>query len=121
MMNHSSDRSNCDFLILGSGVAGLFSALKAARYGRVLIVTKKAAEECNTRYAQGGIACVTDKQDSFESHIQDTLTAGAGLCHPDVVRQIVTAGPERIRELIGYGIHFTRHGEISADGPDPEG
>ena len=119
-MNHSSERSTCDFLILGSGVAGLFSALKAARYGRVLIVTKKGAEECNTRYAQGGIACVTDKDDSFESHLRDTLTAGAGLCHPEVVRQIVTAGPARLRELIDYGAHFTRHREIAADGPDPE-
>ena len=64
------------------------SALEAAKYGKVLIVTKVAAEECNTRYAQGGIACVIDSDDTFEAHVKDTLMAGAGLCKPDVVREI---------------------------------
>ena len=75
-----------DFLVLGSGVAGLFFALRVADRGRVAIVTKKNRAESNTNYAQGGIASVTSKEDSFELHVQDTLKAGAGLCHEAVVR-----------------------------------
>jgi L-aspartate oxidase len=80
-----------DYLVLGSGLAGLFFALKVAPRGRVAIVTKKDRAESNTNYAQGGIASVTSKEDSFESHVRDTLTAGAGLCKQDVVRTIVEA------------------------------
>lgn len=95
-----------DFLVIGSGLAGLSFALKAARHGTVAIVTKRASSESNTRYAQGGIACVTGADDSFELHIQDTLEAGAGLCDEAVVRTIVTDAPARIRELIEFGVHF---------------
>ena len=98
-----------DFLVLGSGIAGLSFALKVADTGRVAIVTKMGPEESSTKYAQGGIASVTDfKTDSFEDHIQDTLVAGAGLCDDKVVRMVVQSGPDRIKELIDYGVEFTR-------------
>ncbi|MFQ3670878.1 MAG: L-aspartate oxidase [Verrucomicrobiia bacterium] len=100
-------RRDYDFLVLGSGLAGLSFALKAAAHGKVAVLTKKHRAESNTNYAQGGIACVTSKEDSFELHVRDTLDAGAGLCHEDVVRGIVAEGPERIRELIDLGIRFT--------------
>lgn len=106
------DRVECDYLIIGSGLAGMTAALQAAKYGKVVVVTKSAAEECNTRYAQGGIACVVDESDTFDAHIADTLKAGAGLCHPDVVRDIVMAGPARVRDLEEYGLKFTRRGEV---------
>ncbi len=96
-----------DFLVLGSGIAGLSFALKAAEQGRVAIVTKKSSADSNTNYAQGGIAAVTSKEDSFEMHVRDTLEAGAGLCHEDVVRTIVEEGPARIAELIEFGMRFT--------------
>ena len=96
-----------DTLVLGSGIAGLFFALKAARHGRVAIVTKKSSAESNTNYAQGGIASVTSKEDSFELHVRDTLTAGAGLCKEDAVRTIVEEGPARIAELMELGMRFS--------------
>jgi len=102
-----------DFLILGSGIAGLTFALKVAPRGRVAIVTKKDRAESNTNYAQGGIASVTSKEDSFESHVRDTLTAGAGLCRENVVRAIVEEGPARIQELIELGMKFSER-EIPA-------
>ena len=102
-----------DFLVLGSGIAGLFFALKVAPHGRVAIVTKKDRAESNTNYAQGGIAAVTSKEDSFELHVRDTLEAGAGLCKEDVVRTIVEEGPARIAELIELGMQFTER-EIPA-------
>ena len=95
-----------DFIVIGSGIAGLSFALKAARLGRVALVTKRARAESNTAWAQGGIACVTSTEDSVELHVRDTLDAGAGLCDERVVRQIVTDGPPRIRELIDLGVHF---------------
>src|SRR5512138_3346758 len=95
-----------DFLVLGSGVAGLFYALKVAERGRVAIITKKDRAESNTNYAQGGIAAVTSKEDSFELHVRDTLQAGAGLCNEQVVRTIVQEGPSRIAELIELGMQF---------------
>jgi L-aspartate oxidase len=97
-----------DFLVIGSGIAGLTFALKAAKCGTVAIVTKKEAEESATRYAQGGIASVFAKDDSFEAHIEDTLTAGAGLCKAEVVELMVKHGPESIEELIRLGTEFTR-------------
>ena len=97
-----------DFLIIGSGIAGLMYALKVAESGTVAIVTKKQAVDSNTNLAQGGIASVFDQQDSFDLHIQDTLEAGDGLCNPDVVHQVVTGGPERIRELMKIGVQFNR-------------
>jgi L-aspartate oxidase len=104
-----------DFLILGSGIAGLSLALKLAARGRVAIVTKKDRAESNTNYAQGGIASVTSKTDSFESHVNDTLTAGAGLCKESVVRTIVEEGPGCITELIALGMKFS---EVNAPGED---
>ncbi|HSI12546.1 MAG TPA: L-aspartate oxidase [Chthoniobacter sp.] len=95
-----------DFIIIGSGIAGLSFALQAAAHGRVAIVTKRARAESNTAWAQGGIASVTSTEDSFELHVQDTLEAGAGLCDEKVVRTIVMDGPARIRELIDFGVHF---------------
>ncbi len=96
-----------DFLVLGSGIAGLLAAHKLSRFGTVNLVTKKAAAESNTNYAQGGIASVTSPLDSFESHVQDTLRAGAGLCDEEAVRGIVREGPERVRELIQLGVKFS--------------
>jgi L-aspartate oxidase len=105
-----------DFLILGSGIAGLSFALKVAPRGRVAIVTKKDRAESNTNYAQGGIASVTSKEDSFESHVRDTLAAGAGLCKESVVRTIVEEGPARIQELIELGMKFSERDAPSEDG-----
>src|SRR5579862_2377177 len=96
-----------DFLVLGSGIAGLSFALKVAPYGRVAIITKKNRAESNTNYAQGGIAAVTSKEDSVEMHVRDTLEAGAGLCKESVVRTIVQEGPARIAELIDLGMKFS--------------
>src|SRR6478672_12951610 len=96
-----------DFLVLGSGIAGLTFALKVAPHGRVAIVTKKNRAESNTNYAQGGIAAVTSKEDSVELHVRDTLEAGAGLCKEKVVRTIIEEGPARIAELIQLGMHFS--------------
>ncbi len=105
-----------DYLILGSGIAGLSFALKVAPRGRVAIVTKKDRAESNTNYAQGGIAAVTSKEDSFDLHVRDTLTAGAGLCKESVVRTIVEEGPARIQELIELGMKFSERDAPSEDG-----
>ena len=95
-----------DFVIIGSGIAGLSFALKAADHGSVAIVTKRARGDSNTAWAQGGIASVTSTEDSFALHVKDTLEAGAGLCDEQVVRTIVADGPARIRELIEFGVEF---------------
>src|SRR5580698_5618676 len=110
-----------DFLVLGSGIAGLSFALKVAPHGSVAIVTKKDRAESNTNYAQGGIAAVTGKEDSFELHVRDTLESGAGLCKENVVRTIVEEGPARIAELIELGMKFSEreipksHGQHELD------
>lgn len=96
-----------DVIVLGSGIAGLSFALKAATRFKVAIITKKDRAESNTNYAQGGIAAVTSKEDTFELHVQDTLEAGAGLCKESVVRSIVQDGPARIQELIQLGMQFS--------------
>ena len=96
-----------DYLVLGSGIAGIFFALKAAKNGSVAVITKKERAESNTNQAQGGIAAVTSEEDSFEMHIQDTLSAGAGLCDEQVVRTIVSEGLDRIADLIAYGTQFS--------------
>lgn len=96
-----------DFLIIGSGIAGLSFALKVAPLGTVAIVTKKNKLESSTNYAQGGIAAVMSSEDSFEEHIKDTLIAGDGLCHKEVVKMVVEEGPARIEELINWGVPFT--------------
>jgi L-aspartate oxidase len=96
-----------DFLVIGSGLAGLTFALRAARRGSVRIVSKERLPESATAYAQGGIASVWSPEDSIEAHVEDTLGAGAGLCHADVVEQVVREGPECIRELIALGTSFS--------------
>jgi L-aspartate oxidase len=96
-----------DFIVLGSGIAGLSFALKVAPRGRVAIITKKHRAESNTNYAQGGIAAVTSKEDSVEMHVRDTLVAGAGLCKEGVVRTIIQEGPARVQELIDLGMKFS--------------
>lgn len=104
-----------DFLIVGSGVAGLSFALKAANLGQVLIITKQEPTESSTQYAQGGIASVFSKEDSYELHIKDTLAAGAGLCKEEAVRVLVESGPACIRELITWGARFTLRDEENFD------
>jgi L-aspartate oxidase len=109
-MNYSM---KTDVLIIGSGIAGLFTALKIAPYADVILVTKKDRNESNTNYAQGGIASVIAHQDSFEKHIQDTLIAGAGLCNRKMVKIMVEEGPERIKDLIEIGTNFSKkEGEL---------
>lgn len=103
-----------DVLIIGSGIAGLSLALKAGKLGTVAIITKKEQAESNTNYAQGGLAAVMSLDDSFELHIEDTLKAGAGLCQRDAVELLVHNGPERVRELIEWGVEFT-HQQNSLD------
>ncbi len=102
-----SPEYNFDFLVIGSGIAGLTFALKVAKRGSVAIITKKDRAETNTNYAQGGIAAVTGSDDSFDLHVRDTLQAGAGLCKEDVVRTIVSQGPALVRELIELGVRFS--------------
>src|SRR5215203_3561743 len=101
-----------DFLVVGSGIAGLTYALKVAQYypdKKVLVMTKAAADETNTKYAQGGVAVVNDlENDSFEKHIEDTLIAGDGLCNENVVGIVVTEGPARVQEIIDWGANFDR-------------
>lgn len=96
-----------DYFIIGSGIAGLMSALHLAGRGRVLVTTKKESAESNTNYAQGGIACVMKPGDSFDRHVTDTRDAGAGLCDESIVRQVVEEGPDRILELEQIGMEFS--------------
>ena len=98
--------SEFDFVVIGSGVAGLSLSLKLAEHGSVAIVTKRKAADSNTAWAQGGVACVMSAEDSFDLHIKDTLIAGAGLCDQEAVRTIITEGPCAVRELMRIGVHF---------------
>jgi L-aspartate oxidase len=98
-----------DFLVIGSGIAGLSFALQAAAHGTVAVVTKREITESATNYAQGGIATVSSKEDTFDAHVQDTLVAGAGICHEDVVRMVVEEGPKVIENLIEWGVQFTKN------------
>ncbi|HJU12306.1 MAG TPA: FAD-binding protein, partial [Candidatus Binataceae bacterium] len=104
-----------DFLVIGGGIAGLLFAIKASSFGTVTVLTKAASNEANTAYAQGGIASVWSVDDSFESHVDDTLRAGDGLCSREAVETIVRDGPEAVRELITLGTRFSR---IDAGGED---
>jgi L-aspartate oxidase len=102
-----------DFLVIGSGIAGLFTALELSKIGRVEVVTKENIAESSSHYAQGGIAAVTSVYDSFELHIKDTLKAGAGLCRRSAVEVMVKEGPERIKDLLKIGCSFDReNGEL---------
>ncbi len=101
-------RYEVDFLVIGSGIAGLSFALKVAPYGKVCILSKGEASEGSTRYAQGGIAAVMYDSDSFDKHIQDTLVAGDGICDRDVVEMTIREAPDRIRELVRYGVNFDK-------------
>src|SRR5256714_7783544 len=101
-------RHQSDFLVLGSGIAGLSFALQAARHGSVTVLAKRGRSESNTAHAQGGIAAVLAPQDSLDQHVQDTLIAGAGVCGEGAVRAAVGEGPARVRELIELGAEFTR-------------
>jgi len=101
-----------DILIIGGGVSGLSSAIHLANLcpdEKIILITKENLTECNTFYAQGGVACVWNRNDSFEKHIKDTLIAGDGLCDEEIVRAIITKTPERIKELIDLGVEFTRN------------
>ena len=103
-----------DYIIVGSGIAGLYSALLARENGSVLILTKGSIEECNTKHAQGGIAAAVGKHDSPQLHFQDTIAAGAGLCDTETVRTLVEEAPDRISDLIKLGVPFdTLDGEIA--------
>lgn len=110
-------RIQCDYLVIGSGIAGLSFALEAAQDADVIVVTKRELLDSATRYAQGGIAAVLDPNDSFEDHVSDTLVAGRGLSREDVADLVVRDGPKRIAELIGLGAEFTMVGLPDVDGP----
>jgi len=105
-------KKRTDFLVIGSGIAGLTFALKASQHGKVTVVTKANLEDSNTRYAQGGIAAVFSEPDNFEKHIKDTLVAGDGFCNEEVVRMVVQEAPERIKDLIELGVSF----DVKEDG-----
>ena len=111
-------RVDTDFLIIGSGVAGLTLALELSEHGTVTCVTKRSREDSATNYAQGGIAAVLDPTDSFDAHVADTLTTGGGLSHRDVVEMVIADGPARIRELMEIGAKFSR--TLDADGNETE-
>src|ERR1700687_2438827 len=111
MMN----KPDSDFLVIGGGIAGMLFAIKAAEIGTVTVLTTAASDEAKTASARGGIASVWSVDDSFESHVEDTLRAGAGLCNRCAVESIVRDGPEVVRELIAFGTHFTRVEEGGED------
>lgn len=104
-----------DFLVLGSGIAGLTFALKASKSGKVTIITKASLGETNTKYAQGGIAAVFREPDNFEKHVQDTLIAGDGCCIEEVVRMVVREAPDRIKDLIELGVEFDKKNDGTYD------
>lgn len=108
-------KKRTDFLVLGSGIAGLSFALKASKYGKVAVVTKANLNDTNTRYAQGGIAAVFSEPDNFEKHIHDTLIAGAGCCDEAVVRMVVKEAPDRIKDLIDLGVSFDKREDGTYD------
>ena len=103
-----------DVLVIGGGSAGLRAGIEAAQFGQTLVVSKVQLDESNSAYAQGGIAAVLDKADSLESHVSDTLVAGAGLCDEPVVREVVREAPQHIEELLRWGAEFDRQGDSLA-------
>lgn len=107
--------NHCDVLIIGSGTAGLALALKMSTHGKVIILSKESATGTNSAMAQGGISAVMSEEDSYESHVQDTLVAGAGLCKETVVRDYVEQAPDRIHELVNWGVHFDVRKKVSEE------
>jgi L-aspartate oxidase len=106
--------NNYDFIIIGSGIAGLYTALLASEHGSVLVITKGSIEDCNTKHAQGGIAAPIGLNDSWELHYKDTMKAGAGLCDPEAVRLLAVEAPDRISDLVRLGVPFdTVNGTIA--------
>ena len=105
-------RLNFDFIVIGSGIAGLTSAIKLSNLGTVALLTKRVTDDTNTVRAQGGIACVIDDKDSYLDHVEDTLYAGAGICKKEIVEKIIKNGPDACNELVSYGAHFTTRGEM---------
>src|SRR5262245_65792380 len=105
-----------DYIIIGSGIAGLFTALLASRHGKVIVLTKAALEESNTRYAQGGIAAAISPADSPQLHYEDTIAAGAGLCDESAVEVLTREAPDRIRDLLALNVPFDRNGNELALG-----
>jgi len=99
-------RAACDYLVIGSGIAGLSFALEAANHGDVIVATKRSADDSSTKWAQGGIAAVLSENDTFDAHIRDTMVAGAGLCHARVVELCVREGPARVKMLQDLGCRF---------------
>ncbi len=107
-------QTDYDFIVIGSGIAGLNIALLAQEHGSVLILTKGKIDDCNTRYAQGGIAAAIGPGDSTKLHFQDTLAAGVGLCDPEAVEVLTREGPERVSNLVHWGVAFdTIHGQVA--------
>src|SRR5512134_2613959 len=103
-----------DYIIVGSGIAGLYAALLARRHGTVCVLTKGSIDECNTKYAQGGIAAAVGADDDPELHYQDTLAAGAGLVDPEAARILVDSAADRISDLVGLGVPFdSTDGEVA--------
>ena len=98
-----------DFLVIGSGIAGLSYALKVAKHGRVILISKNTLEESNTKYAQGGIAAVTYEPDNFEKHVKDTLIAGDGFCNKETAEMVVKEAPAQIKQLIEWGVNFDQN------------
>jgi len=104
-------RIKTDFLVIGSGIAGLFSSLNMSDEGKVILLTKEEPQDCNTEYAQGGIAAAISEDDTPKFHYQDTIEAGAGLCNPQGVNILVNEGSQRIKDLLDLKVNFDRHGE----------
>ena len=103
---------DADVLVIGTGIAGLTFSLKAARRASILLITKKQRAETSTNYARGGIAAVLGDDDQLALHVEDTLTAGAGLCHSRVVEMLVREGPQRVHELMDWGTRFRHEGTL---------
>jgi L-aspartate oxidase len=116
LSSHPDEPRRFDFLVLGSGIAGLMFALRVAGRGSVAVVTKKGAADSATNWAQGGIAAVVGPDDSFDAHVRDTLDAGAGLCREEVVHFVVERGPAAIDALLKAGVDFDRVGDVEEDG-----
>ena len=110
-----TDRQHFDFLVIGSGIAGLFYSLRVAEHGSVGLVTKQGGSDSATNWAQGGIAAVLSPEDSFEDHVRDTMQAGADLCKEDVVRRVVGSGPDAIDALLKFGVNFDRRADTGKE------